>query len=52
MTDEERKLVEEAEKTIERIKSECMNRTVELTEEEKILRQIEKLNQKLMTLKK
>lgn len=50
MTDEEKKLVEEAEKTIERIKSECMTRETEKIDpnsEEGILRQIERLQKKL-----
>lgn len=50
MTDDERKLVEEAEKTIERIKSICMTREVEKVDpnsEEGILLQIEKLKKKL-----
>lgn len=50
MTDEEKKLVEEAEKTIERIKSICMTREVEKVDpnsEEGILLQIERLKKKL-----
>lgn len=50
MTDDEKKLVEEAEKTIERIKSICMTREVEKVDpnsEEGILLQIEKLKKKL-----
>lgn len=50
MTDDERKLVEEAEKTIERIKSLCMSREVEKVDpnsEEGILLQIERLKKKL-----
>jgi hypothetical protein len=50
MTDDERKLVEEAEKTIERIKSICMTREVEKVDpnsEEGILAQIERLKKKL-----
>ena len=50
MTDDEKKLVEEAEKTIERIKSICMTREVEKVDpnsEEGILLQIERLKKKL-----
>ena len=50
MTDDEKKLVEEAEKTIERIKSLCMSREVEKVDpnsEEGILAQIAKLQAKL-----
>lgn len=50
MTDDERKLVEEAEATIERIKSLCMSREVEKVDpnsEEGILLQIERLRKKL-----
>jgi hypothetical protein len=50
MTDDEKKLVEEAEKTIERIKSLCMTREVEKVDpnsEEGILLQIERLKKKL-----
>ena len=50
MTDDERKLVEEAEKTIERIKSLCMTREVEKVDpnsEEGIILQIERLKKKL-----
>jgi hypothetical protein len=50
MTDDERKLVEEAEKTIESIKSICMTREVEKVDpnsEEGILLQIERLKKKL-----
>jgi hypothetical protein len=50
MTDEERKLVEECESTIERIKSECMAREVEKVDpnsEEGLMAQIEKLQKKL-----
>jgi hypothetical protein len=50
MTDDERKLVEEAESTIERIKSLCMTREVEKVDpnsEEGILLQIERLKKKL-----
>ena len=50
MTDEERKLVEEAESTIERIKSICMTREVEKVDpnsEEGILAQIAKYQAKL-----
>lgn len=50
MTDDERKLVEEAEKTIEQIKSICMSREVEKVDpnsEEGILAQIAKLQAKL-----
>ena len=50
MTDDERKLVEEAEKTIEQIKSLCMAREVEKVDpnsEEGILLAIEKLQKKL-----
>lgn len=50
MTDDERRLVEEAEKTIERIRSLCMTRVVEKVDpnsEEGILLQIEKLQKKL-----
>ena len=50
MTEDERKLVEDAEKTIERIKSICMSREVEKVDpnsEEGILLQIERLKKKL-----
>lgn len=50
MTDDEKKLVEEAENTIERIKSICMTREVEKVDpnsEEGILAQIAKLQAKL-----
>jgi hypothetical protein len=50
MTDDEKKLVEEAENTIERIKSLCMSREVEKVDpnsEEGILLQIERLKKKL-----
>lgn len=50
MTDEERKLVEEAESTIERIKSICMTREVKKVDpnsKEGILLQIERLKKKL-----
>lgn len=50
MTDDEKKLVEEAEKTIERIKSICMTREVEKVDpnsEEGILLQIERLKKRL-----
>lgn len=50
MTEDERKLVEDAEKTIERIKSICMTRETEKVDpnsEEGILLQIERLKKKL-----
>ena len=50
MTDDERKLVEDAEKTIERIKSICMTREVKKVDpnsEEGILAEIERLKKKL-----
>ena len=50
MTDDERKLVEDAEKTIERIKSLCMSREVKKVDpnsEEGILAEIERLKKKL-----
>lgn len=54
MTEEERKLVEEAESTIERIKSECMKREVEKVDpnsEEGILAQIAKMQAKLAKMR-
>ena len=50
MTDDERKLVEDAEKTIERIKSICMTREVKKVDpnsEEGIIAEIERLKKKL-----
>ena len=50
MTDDERKLVEDAEKTIERIKSICMTREVKKVDpnsEEGIMAEIERLKKKL-----
>ena len=50
MTDDERKLVEDAEKTIERIKSLCMTREVKKVDpnsEEGIIAEIERLKKKL-----
>lgn len=54
MTDEERKLVEEAESTIERIKSICMTREVEKVDpnsEEGLLAQIAKYQAKLAKIR-
>lgn len=54
MTEEEKRLVEEAEKTIERIKSECMKREtpkVEKNTEEWYLQEIERLQKKLLLKK-
>lgn len=51
LTDEERKQIEEAEKLIETIKEAASKRVIEMSEEDKLLAQMAKLQAKLTALK-